>query len=150
MSPEEIRGAVADFAAAAKRAMDAGFEVLELHMAHGYLAHEFLSPLSNKRNDEYGGDLENRLRFPLQVAKAVRDIWSKPLFVRISCTDWVEGGWDLKQSLEFCRRLKGIGIDLIDCSSGAWSLMPGFPQPRDIRLPLRRRSAKKLKLPPER
>jgi len=118
MSPEEIRGAVADFAAAAKRAMDAGFEVLELHMAHGYLAHEFLSPLSNKRNDEYGGDLENRLRFPLQVAKAVRDIWSKSLFVRISCTDWVEGGWDLKQSLEFCWRLKGIGIDLIDCSSG--------------------------------
>ena len=118
MSLEDIQRAVADFAAAAKRAMDAGFEVLELHMAHGYLAHEFLSPLSNKRNDEYGGDLENRLRFPLQVAKAVRDIWSKPLFVRISCTDWVEGGWDLKQSLEFCWRLKGIGIDLIDCSSG--------------------------------
>ncbi len=121
MSPADIDGVVSQFAAAAKRAVDAGFKVLEVHMAHGYLAHEFLSPLSNKRDDEFGGDLENRMRFPLKIARAVRDTWPDrlPLFVRISCTDWVDGGWDLAQSTEFCRRLKGIGIDLIDCSSGA-------------------------------
>jgi 2,4-dienoyl-CoA reductase-like NADH-dependent reductase (Old Yellow Enzyme family) len=118
MSPEEIRKTIADFATAAERALDAGFEVLELHMAHGYLAHEFLSPLSNKRKDEYGGNPENRMRFPLQIANTVREIWPKPLFVRISCTDWVDGGWNLAQSLDLCRHLKKIGVDLIDCSSG--------------------------------
>jgi 2,4-dienoyl-CoA reductase-like NADH-dependent reductase (Old Yellow Enzyme family) len=118
MSPSRIRETVADFVEAAKRALKAGFEVLELHMAHGYLAHEFLSPLSNRRTDEYGASLENRMRFPLQLAKAVRDVWPKPLFVRISCTDWVEGGWDLEQSLQLCHRFKQSGIDLIDCSSG--------------------------------
>jgi 2,4-dienoyl-CoA reductase-like NADH-dependent reductase (Old Yellow Enzyme family) len=118
MSREEIHKTVLNFVEAAKRALRAGFEVLELHMAHGYLAHEFLSPLSNRRTDEYGGSLENRMRFPLQLAKAVRDIWSKPLFIRISCTDWVEGGWDFEQSLQLCHRFKQAGIDLIDCSSG--------------------------------
>ena len=135
MSPEEIGGAVADFVAAAKRALEGGFEVLELHMAHGYLAHEFLSPLSNRRTDEYGSSLENRMRFPLQLAKAVRDVWPKPLFTRISCTDWAEGGWDLKQSLELCYRFKQIGIDLIDCSSGGLvpdakiPIAPGYQTP---------------------
>lgn len=117
---DDIPGIVKQFEAAARRALSAGFEVVELHMAHGYLLHEFLSPLSNRRDDEYGGSLENRMRLPLEVAQAVRKIWPQryPVFVRISASDWVEGGWDLSQSIEFCRRLKGLGIDLIDCSSG--------------------------------
>jgi 2,4-dienoyl-CoA reductase-like NADH-dependent reductase (Old Yellow Enzyme family) len=108
------------FVDAARRAKTAGFQVIEIHMAHGYLLHEFLSPLSNYRKDEYGGSLENRMRFPLSVAYAVREIWpgDLPVFVRISATDWVEGGWDLAQAMELCRRLKDMGIDLIDCSSG--------------------------------
>jgi 2,4-dienoyl-CoA reductase-like NADH-dependent reductase (Old Yellow Enzyme family) len=98
-------------------------------MAHGYLLHEFLSPLSNLREDEYGGSLEGRARFPLEVAEAVRRIWpaSLPLFVRISATDWAEGGWDLQQSIEFSGLLRASGIDLIDCSSGA--LVPGVKIP---------------------
>jgi len=110
----------AQFCAASRRALVAGFQVLELHMAHGYLLHEFLSPLVNRREDEYGGTLENRLRFPLRIASAVREEWPAqlPLFVRISATDWVEGGWDIDQSLVLARQLKQIGVDLIDCSSG--------------------------------
>jgi 2,4-dienoyl-CoA reductase-like NADH-dependent reductase (Old Yellow Enzyme family) len=97
MTKGEIENLISKFGAAAHRSRQAGFEVLELHLAHGYLAHQFLSPLSNHRSDEYGGELENRVRFPLQVARAVREAWPDhlPLFVRISCTDWVEGGWDL-------------------------------------------------------
>jgi 2,4-dienoyl-CoA reductase-like NADH-dependent reductase (Old Yellow Enzyme family) len=110
----------AQFIDGARRARAAGFQVVEIHMAHGYLLHEFLSPLTNHRRDEYGGSLENRMRFPLSIARAVRDVWpgDLPVFVRISATDWVEGGWDLAQSLDFCRRLKENGIDLIDCSGG--------------------------------
>jgi 2,4-dienoyl-CoA reductase-like NADH-dependent reductase (Old Yellow Enzyme family) len=110
----------AKFVQAARRSLRAGFEALEIHMAHGYLFHQFLSPLTNHRKDRYGDSLENRLRFSFETAKAVRDAWpdSLPLFVRISCTDWVENGWDLEQSIELCRRLKTIGVDLIDCSSG--------------------------------
>jgi 2,4-dienoyl-CoA reductase-like NADH-dependent reductase (Old Yellow Enzyme family) len=120
MTPADVEKVVAQFRAAAQRSIQAGFEVLELHMAHGYLLHEFLSPLSNRRKDEFGGPLENRETFPLKVAEKVREVWpeSLPLFVRISCTDWVEGGRDLAQSIDFCRRLKDLGIDLIDCSSG--------------------------------
>jgi 2,4-dienoyl-CoA reductase-like NADH-dependent reductase (Old Yellow Enzyme family) len=112
------------FKNAARRAHAAGFQVIEVHMAHGYLLHEFLSLLTNRRQDAYGGNLENRMRFPLGIARVVRDIWPQdlPVFVRISATDWVEGGWDLAQSVELCRRLKERGIDLIDCSSGG--LMP--------------------------
>jgi 2,4-dienoyl-CoA reductase-like NADH-dependent reductase (Old Yellow Enzyme family) len=125
MTPEAVEKVVSQFRAAAQRSVQAGFEVLELHMAHGYLLHEFLSPLSNRRKDDFGGSLENRERFPLKVAEKVREVWpeSLPLFVRISCTDWVDGGWDLGQSLDFCKRLKELGIDLIDCSSGG--LSPG-------------------------
>jgi 2,4-dienoyl-CoA reductase-like NADH-dependent reductase (Old Yellow Enzyme family) len=109
-----------DFVEAAKRSLKAGFEVIEIHAAHGYLLHEFLSPLSNKRTDEYGGNFENRARFPLETAKAVREAVPEnlPVFVRISATDWTENGWDLEQSIEFCGLLKEIGIDLIDCSTG--------------------------------
>jgi len=108
------------FEACALRARAAGFQVIEVHLAHGYLLHEFLSPLTNLRKDEYGGSLENRMRFPLSVTRSVRDVWPEdhPVFVRISATDWMEGGWDLEQSVELCRRLKDQGIDLIDCSSG--------------------------------
>jgi len=119
----------AQFCAAAVRALAAGFQVIELHMAHGYLLHEFLSPLVNKRQDDYGGSLENRLRFPLRVARAVRGEWPEdlPLFVRISATDWLEGGWDIDQSIALARRLKEIGVDLIDCSSGF--AVPNEPVP---------------------
>ncbi len=121
MSGKDIADLLTQFQAAARFSIDAGFEALEIHMAHGYLLHEFLSPLSNKRSDEFGGTFENRIRLPLKAAEAVRAIWPSrlPVLARISCTDWVEGGWDLSQSVEFCRKLKEVGIDLIDCSSGA-------------------------------
>ena len=120
MATSDLEKVKNDFVAAAKRAVSAGFEVIEIHAAHGYLFHEFLSPLSNQRTDEYGGSLENRLRFPLETVKAVRAAVPEnlPVFVRISATDWTEGGWDLPQSIEFCRQLKDIGIDLIDVSTG--------------------------------
>jgi len=132
--PRELSGADLDriaglFAAAARRCLEAGFEVVELHSAHGYLLHEFLSPLSNRRTDEYGGALANRMRFPLRVARAVREAWPErlPLFVRISATDWAAGGWDLPQSIAYAKELKAIGADLIDCSSGG--LVPGVSIP---------------------
>lgn len=116
----EIDGIVESFADAARRALVAGFEVAEVHCAHGYLLHEFLSPLSNQRGDEYGGSLENRCRLPLRVAEAIRAIWPQgwPVLARISATDWVDGGWDLAQSVAFAQQLKAMGIDLMDCSSG--------------------------------
>jgi 2,4-dienoyl-CoA reductase-like NADH-dependent reductase (Old Yellow Enzyme family) len=125
----EIDQIVEDFRAAARRALAAGFQVVEIHSAHGYLAHEFLSPLSNLRTDEYGGGPENRVRFPLRIAQAVREIWPAkwPVFVRLSATDWKEGGWDLAQSIELCKRLKALDIDLVDVSSGG--LVPGVKIP---------------------
>jgi 2,4-dienoyl-CoA reductase-like NADH-dependent reductase (Old Yellow Enzyme family) len=110
-----------DFGAAARRAARAGFRVVEAHCAHGYLLHEFLSPLSNQRSDRFGGSLENRARAPLMFIRAMRENWPAdlPLFVRLSVVDWVEGGLDLEQSVEFAGWLKEIGVDLIDCSSGA-------------------------------
>jgi 2,4-dienoyl-CoA reductase-like NADH-dependent reductase (Old Yellow Enzyme family) len=120
MTQADIDKVVRDFEFSTRLAVDAGFRVIELHMAHGYLLHEFLSPLCNVRKDQYGGSLENRMRLPLRVAQCVREKWPAelPLFVRISATDWAEGGWDLEQSIEFSRRLREIGVDLIDCSSG--------------------------------
>ena len=120
MTKDDIEQATEDFVGAAKRAVEAGFEVIEIHAAHGYLFHEFFSPLSNKRADEYGGALENRMRFPLDAARRVRAVVPEnlPVFVRISATDWTAGGWDLEQSIEFCKELKNIGIDLIDVSTG--------------------------------
>jgi len=116
----EIEEIVEQFVRSTELALDAGFRVVELHMAHGYLLHEFLSPLNNVRTDEFGGSLENRMRFPLRVAERVRQTWPDhlPLFVRISASDWAEGGWDLPQSIEFAKRLHDLGVDLIDCSSG--------------------------------
>ena len=120
LTHEGIREVVAAFAAAARRACQAGMRVIEIHSAHGYLLHEFLSPLSNRRQDEYGGSFENRTRLVREVTAAVRAAWPEglPLFVRISSTDWVEGGWDVAQSVELARVLKGMGVDLMDCSSG--------------------------------
>jgi 2,4-dienoyl-CoA reductase-like NADH-dependent reductase (Old Yellow Enzyme family) len=121
MGAGEFAAVVAAFASAAKRALQAGFRIVELHAAHGYLLHEFLSPLSNRRQDRYGGSLENRARLLMEVLDAVRSVWpeSLPLFVRISATDWVPGGWDLEQSLALVRLLRRRGdVDLIDCSSG--------------------------------
>jgi 2,4-dienoyl-CoA reductase-like NADH-dependent reductase (Old Yellow Enzyme family) len=120
MTADDIEQVKRDFVSAAKRSVAAGFEVIELHAAHGYLFHEFLSPLSNFRDDGYGGSLENRMRFLLettaQVRAAVPD--TMPLFVRISATDWTDGGWDEAQSVDLCRRLKTLGVDLIDVSTG--------------------------------
>ena len=120
MSKADIAATTQAFAAAAKRAHDAGFRVIEIHAAHGYLIHEFLSPLSNKRTDEYGGSFENRTRFLREVTAAIRGVWPDdlPLFTRISATDWTEGGWDIEQSIELARQLKPLGVDFIDCSSG--------------------------------
>jgi len=137
VSSSRIEKIVADFTEAAHRALRAGFDVLEIHGAHGYLLHEFLSPITNRREDRYGGSLENRMRFPLEVAVAVRAAWpaGKPLLMRISATDWIEGGWDLDSSIVFSRRLKEIGIDAIDCSSGGIApgakivLGPGYQVP---------------------
>ncbi|MEP7064786.1 MAG: NADH:flavin oxidoreductase/NADH oxidase [Gemmatimonadota bacterium] len=115
-----IRCVIAAFADAARRALDAGFEVIELHGAHGYLLHEFLSPLSNRRTDEYGGSFENRTRLVREIIESVRNVWpaSLPLFLRISATDWTDGGWDVEQSVELARIVAPLGVDLIDCSSG--------------------------------
>lgn len=143
MTAAEIDQLVTAFERATDRSLHAGFKVIELHFAHGYLVHEFLSPLTNQRSDEYGGSLDNRMRIALRVAKAVRARWPEnlPLFVRISASDWAEGGWDLAQSIELCRRLKTLGVDLIDCSSGGIvahakvEIGPGYQVPfaREIR-----------------
>lgn len=126
-----IRDIVDAFASAARRAARAGFQVLEIHAAHGYLIHEFLSPLTNQRADDYGGSLENRTRLAREVASAVREAWPTelPLFVRISATDWVGGGWSIEQSVELARRLTRLGVDLIDCSSGG--TVPGAKIPME-------------------
>ncbi len=137
MNIEEIKNTVAAFGTAAKRAVEAGFDLVEIHAAHGYLIHQFLSPLSNARSDEYGGSFENRTRFLVQIVNAIRAVipQSMPLFVRISATDWVDGGWDLSQSIELARVLKHVGVDLIDVSSGALSdkqqipVGPGYQVP---------------------
>jgi 2,4-dienoyl-CoA reductase-like NADH-dependent reductase (Old Yellow Enzyme family) len=120
LTENQIQAVVAAFAAAARRTCDAGFGVVEIHAAHGYLLHEFLSPFSNHREDRYGGSFENRTRLLREVGSAVRRAWPErlPLFVRISATDWEAGGWDLEQSIELARQLKSLGVDLIDCSSG--------------------------------
>jgi 2,4-dienoyl-CoA reductase-like NADH-dependent reductase (Old Yellow Enzyme family) len=120
MTRADIAGVVRAFADAASRLLAAGGSVIELHAAHGYLLHEFLSPLSNRRDDEYGGSFENRVRFTREVVDAVRRVWPErlPLFVRISSTDWTEGGWTVEDSVALARDLKSRGVDLIDCSSG--------------------------------
>ena len=134
---DEIHQLTHDFVAAAKRAVEVGFDVIEIHAAHGYLMHQFYSPLANTRSDEYGGNFENRVRFLLETVKAVRAAIpaSTPLFVRISATDWVEDGWNLVDSIELCTQLKVLGVDLIDVSTGGnvhnapIKATPGFQVP---------------------
>ena len=140
--PEEldhngIQRVVAAFAAAAGRALKAGAQIVEIHAAHGYLIHGFLSPLSNQRTDQYGGSFENRTRVAREIVQAVRRVWPEryPLLVRISATDWVEGGWDIDQSVALAAELKALGVDMIDCSSGGAvpgariPLAPGYQVP---------------------
>jgi 2,4-dienoyl-CoA reductase-like NADH-dependent reductase (Old Yellow Enzyme family) len=131
LDPAGIEAVVADFRAAAQRALEAGFGLIELHAAHGYLLHQFLSPLSNQRSDRYGGSFDNRSRLVREIVGAVREVWPAelPLWLRISATDWAdEGGWDAAQSVELARRVKPLGVDLIDVSSGG--LLP------HVRIPL--------------
>ncbi len=120
LSVSEIAGLVEAWKSAAQRSLDAGFKVIEIHAAHGYLLHEFISPLCNLRTDGYGGSFENRIRVLCEIVKAVRTVWPErlPLFVRVSAIDWVEGGWVIEDSVELARRLKPLGVDLLDCSSG--------------------------------
>ena len=120
LTPSGIVAIVAAFRDAARRALEAGFDIVELHAAHGYLMHEFFSPLVNTRTDEYGGSFDNRIRLCLDVVDAVRGVWPErlPLFVRISSTDWVEGGWTIEDSIALARQLKNRGVDLVDCSTG--------------------------------
>ena len=129
LTEPELREMAAAWAAAAINAHRSGFQAVELHFAHGYLIHEFLSPFANHRRDAYGGSLEHRMAFPLMVARAVRRVWPEelPLFVRISATDWAEGGWDIDDSVVLAGELKGIGVDVIDCSSGG--IAPGIRIP---------------------
>lgn len=123
LSLEQIGEVVKAFVDAAKRALVAGFKVVEVHAAHGYLLHQFLSPLSNQRTDEYGGSLANRMRLTLDISEAVRTVWPQdlPVLVRVSATDWVEGGWNIEDTLELASRLQAAGVDMLDVSSGGTS-----------------------------
>ena len=120
LDAEGLARVKAAFVAAARRAARAGFDTVEVHAAHGYLLHQFLSPVTNRRTDGYGGSLEGRMRFPLEVFRAVREAFpeDKPVLLRLSASDWIEGGWDLAQSIEFCKALKATGCDMVDVSSG--------------------------------
>jgi 2,4-dienoyl-CoA reductase-like NADH-dependent reductase (Old Yellow Enzyme family) len=137
LDADAIGEVVRSFARAAERALDAGFDIVEVHAAHGYLVHEFLSPVVNTRTDAYGGSFDNRICLCLDVVDAIRRVWPErlPLFVRISATDWVDGGWDIEQSVALARRLREHGVDLIDCSSGGLvphatvPLAPGYQVP---------------------
>ncbi len=141
LSKPEIHQTVEAFVAAARRALSAGFQLVELHGAHGYLMHQFLSPLSNQRTDEYGGSFENRVRFALETIEAVRAAWplDLPLWLRISASDWVEGGWTVADSVALARRVKPMGVDLIDCSSGGSSLAQQIPMAAGYQVPFAER-----------
>lgn len=149
LSTQEVEGLVRLFAEATVRANDAGFDWVEIHAAHGYLLHSFLSPLSNQRTDRYGGSFDNRIRLLLETAHAMRQVWpdAKPLTVRISCTDWVEGGWTLEESIELARRLKDEGVDLIDCSSGGTAPAAKIPVGAGYQTPFAERIRREAGIP---
>jgi len=138
---DEIAQVQADFVAATRRAIEADYEWVELHAAHGYLMHQFLSPLSNHRSDTYGGSFENRIRFLLETVRATRKVWPEalPFTVRLSCSDWVEGGWTIEESVDLARRLKAEGVDLIDCSSGGAVLRAKIPAQPGYQVPFAER-----------
>ena len=129
LSEAQIQDVIQAFVDAARRSLLAGFKVVEVHAAHGYLLHQFLSPLSNQRTDQYGGSFENRIRLTLQVTEAIREIWPDelPVLVRVSATDWVEDGWNPDETVELARRLKALGVDLIDVSSGGTAASAEIP-----------------------
>ena len=143
-----IAKVVADFRAAARRAREAGFDVIELHAAHGYLLHQFLSPLSNTRTDEYGGSLENRARLLREVIAAVRETWPAPmpLWVRLSGTDWAEGGWDIDECVQLARTLRDAGVDVIDCSSGGTVPHPKVPTGPGYQVPFASRIRREARI----
>jgi len=138
LSIQEIKGIQTLFVQAAVRALNAGFEWLELHAAHGYLLHSFYSPISNQRTDDYGGSFDNRIRFLMETVRAVQGVWpeSLPLTVRISGTDWVEGGWGIEDSVELAKRLKSTGMDLIDCSSSGNAVAAKLPLGPGYQVPI--------------
>jgi 2,4-dienoyl-CoA reductase-like NADH-dependent reductase (Old Yellow Enzyme family) len=148
MSEEDVQLVIDQFTKAAKRSIEAGFEVIELHFAHGYLVHEFYSPISNKRKDKYGGNLENRCRFAIEIAKSVRETIpdGTPLFARISSTDWVENGWDINQSIQIAKGLKEVGVDLIDCSSGGNVSNAKIPAGPSYQIPFAEKIKKEVKI----
>lgn len=137
VSLSEIDGIISRFREAARRALEAGFQIIEIHAAHGYLINEFLSPLSNQRGDEYGGSFDNRVRLLLQIVDAIRSVWPEqlPLFVRISATDWVVGGWSIEESVALARILKTKGVDLVDCSTGGLSPLQKIPAAPSYQVP---------------
>ena len=143
-----IEKVILDFKKATKRAVQAGYKVLELHGAHGYLLHQFLSPLSNKRTDEYGGSFENRIRFTLEIVEAVQEEWPNdlPLFVRISATDWAEGGWNIEESIQLSEILKHKGVDLIDVSSGGLVSHQKIPAEPGYQVPFAEQIRKETKV----
>ena len=149
LSKSEIAQLVRSFADAAKRCVRVGFDLVEIHAAHGYLIHQFLSPISNSREDEYGGSFENRIRFLLEIAKAVRDSIpeSMPLFVRISASDWLDGGWTIEDSVELAKRLKLLGVDLVDVSSGGTSSGAPVPVGPGYQVPFADEIKKKAEIP---
>lgn len=149
LDDDGIQCVVQAFAMAARRAARAGFDAIELHMAHGYLLHQFLSPLANQRTDDYGGSLENRMRLPLEVFAAARAAWpaDKPLGVRISATDWVDGGWDIEQSVILAQALRRLGCDWIDVSSGGLSPRQKIPLGPGYQVPLAERVRRETGLP---
>ena len=149
MSAADIERVVGDFARAAKRARALGFDAIELHMAHGYLMHQFLSPIANRRSDEWGGSLENRMRFPIAVYQAVREAvgTSMAVGVRVSATDWVEGGWDVEQTAQLAQRLEALGCDFIDVSSGGVSPLQKIPVGPGYQVPLAEKIKQAVRMP---
>jgi 2,4-dienoyl-CoA reductase-like NADH-dependent reductase (Old Yellow Enzyme family) len=148
MTKEDIDKTILCFRNAAERSIQAGFQVIEIHMAHGYLVHQFLSPLSNIRTDEYGGTFENRTRLAIKITESVREVIPSnlPLFIRISATDWVEGGWDLEQSVQLVKKLKEAGADLIDCSSGGNIKDAVIPAGPNYQIPFSEKIRKEAKI----
>lgn len=149
LSQAELSEIVAAFRAAAIRSQAADFDWIEVHGAHGYLLHSFLSPLSNQRADHYGGAFENRIRLMLEVVQAIRGVWPehKPLTVRLSCTDWISGGWTIEESVELARHLKDEGVDLIDCSSGGAAPGAVIPVGAGYQVPFAERIRREANLP---
>ncbi|MDZ4764330.1 MAG: NADH:flavin oxidoreductase/NADH oxidase [Chloroflexota bacterium] len=141
LTPVQIAGIIDSFKTAAARAYKAGFQWIEVHAAHGYLIHEFLSPLSNTRTDSYGGSFENRTRLMIKIVRAIREVWAEslPLTVRLSCTDWVDGGWNIDETVQLAKLLKHEGVDLIDCSSGGLSSAQKIPTGAGYQVPFAER-----------